>query len=78
MLKISKTKDLDIKEPGDLYSRCVITTNANYISKSKIKRDFILKKYSLYNNMQIACYANITPKLKTKKHAIIISIYAIR
>jgi hypothetical protein len=77
MLKISKTRDLGIKELEGFYSKCVIIINANYISKSGIKKDFILGKYSLYNNKQIEYYENIMPKPKNKKYAIITSIYAI-
>jgi hypothetical protein len=50
MQEMTKTKDLDIKELKDFYSKYAIIANANYISKLRIKRNSILEKYSLYNN----------------------------
>ena len=75
MLSISKTKDLDIKELENFYNKCVIIISANYISKSRIEQNSILEKYSLYNNKQTEYYASLIPKPRTRKRAIIISIY---
>ena len=77
MPRISKTRDLDIKELENFYSKYVIITNVNYISKLRIRRNSILEKYNLYNSRQTEHYANIIPKLKNKKHATMTSIYAI-
>ena len=62
MLRISIINNLDIKKQESYLSKYVIITDANYISRSKIIKGFILEKYILYNNKQIRCYINIIPK----------------
>jgi hypothetical protein len=62
MLGISIINDLDIKEQASYLSKCAIATSANYIRKLKRIKDFILEKYTLYNNKQIRHYANIMLK----------------
>ena len=62
MLRISIINNSDIKEQESYLSKCVITIDANYISRLKTTRDFILEKYILYNNKQIRRYINIIIK----------------
>ena len=75
MLKTSIINNLDIKKQKSCYSKYAITTNANYISKLKIKRGFILERYILYNSKQIEYYINITLKQQIRKYVILTSIY---
>jgi len=50
MLKISMINNLDIKKQESYLSKCVITIDANYISRLRKIKGFTLEKYILYNN----------------------------